>query len=136
MRAPVVEPNPWRVERLVDWAEHWHLCNRTLCKKSECMDYYRPYAHVTMYIQCECFYFYFIISFFLHVWNMQNVFTCMWRIALSTTWAFSKVIVQPPNPPPVILLPNTPSTSMATDTRSSSSLQLTSYKSLTKRKHS
>lgn len=59
--------------------------------------------------------------------------TCIWSIALSMAWACSRVTVHPPNPPPVIRLPNTPSTSMAADTNSSSSLQLTSYKSLTQR---
>ena len=52
--------------------------------------------------------------------------TCMCSIALSTTWACSRVTVQPPKPPPVIRLPYTPFTSMAADTSSSSSLQLTS----------
>lgn len=55
----------------------------------------------------------------------------MWSIVLSTAWACIKVTVHPPNPPPVIRLPNTPSTSKAADTSSSSSLQLTSYRSLT-----
>lgn len=62
---------------------------------------------------------------------MSVSFTCIWSIVLSMAWACSRVTVHPPNPPPVIRLPNTPSTSMAAATSSSSSLQLTSYKSLT-----
>lgn len=38
----------------------------------------------------------------------------------------ARVTVQPPNPPPVSLEPKTPSTSMASSTRTSSSGQLTS----------
>lgn len=38
----------------------------------------------------------------------------------------TSVTVQPPKPPPVSLEPNTPSTSMASSTRTSSSVQLTS----------
>lgn len=72
---------------------------------------------IIIYIQCVCI--------------CVCVLTCMWSIVLSMVWACSKVTVHPPKPPPVIRLPNTPSTSMAADTSSSSSLQLTSYRSLT-----
>src|SRR4051812_14694159 len=44
----------------------------------------------------------------------------------STLWHLTRFTVEPPNPPPVILAPRTPSIPEATSTRVSSSFELTS----------